>query len=56
MTAGQVAKKMGATAETVRDWIARGLIRAQKCGRVWHISPDEFNRFMGTIRQEAKEQ
>ena len=51
-TVGQVAELFGVTSETIRHWINRGLIKANKPNGVsngaWRIKSSEVRRFANT--------
>ncbi|MDB4916555.1 MAG: Helix-turn-helix domain [Gemmatimonadetes bacterium] len=50
--AGEVAGLLGIHRNTVRDWIARGRIKAEKVGRDWQVSADEAERVREELEKE----
>lgn len=45
MTLAQLAQRLGITAATLRQQIARGVLHAVKEGRDWFVSVDEAERY-----------
>ena len=48
MTLIEAAAILGVTADTLRQQIARGRIKARKVGRDWQVSPAEVKRYAET--------
>lgn len=48
----QASRLLGIKVRTVRDWISKGKLRAQKyeCSNRWYISESEINRVRGSMR------
>lgn len=48
----QTSRLLGIKVRTVRDWISKGKLRAQKyeCSNRWYISESEINRVRGSMR------
>ena len=43
MTVSQAAKVLNVNPSTVRRWVQRGQVPAQKWGSVYYINPDDLN-------------
>lgn len=43
MTVSQAAKMLNVNPSTVRRWVQRGQVPAQKWGSVYYINPDDLN-------------
>lgn len=54
LTVGEVAGELGLSPGTVRNLIARGLIKARRIGKWWRIPREEVERLKGG-QQEVKE-
>ena len=53
----QTSKLLGIKVRTVRDWISKGKLKAQKyeCSNRWYISESEINRVRSTMRSIDKD-
>lgn len=46
LTVDQIAKEVGVSEETVRNWIRKKLLKAYKLGRDYKIKREDFNEFL----------
>lgn len=47
MTPAQVARRLQVTEHTVYDWLRKGRLRGVKLGRLWRVSGDDLEAFIG---------
>lgn len=50
LTPAQVARRLQVTEHTVYDWLRKGRLRGVKLGRLWRVSGDDLDAFLGTDR------
>lgn len=53
-TVGQVAEKLQIHWQTVLSYIKSGKLRAVKLGRGYRIDPDDFNKFIESIKTKKQ--
>lgn len=53
MTLIQAADALGVSASTLRTQIKLGVLKAQKVGRDWHVTPAEVARYRAENRRPA---
>jgi excisionase family DNA binding protein len=51
MTLIEAAQSLGVTADTLRQQIANGRLRARKVGRDWTVTPREVERYRRESRR-----
>lgn len=54
MTAAQVARRLQVTEHTVYEWLRKGRLRGVKLGRLWRVSGDDLEAFLGGSRGVAE--
>ena len=52
MTLTEAAAKLGVTADTLRQQIHKGAIKARKLGPLWWVTPAEVERYRREHRRE----
>lgn len=59
MTLVEAAALLGVTADTLRQQVGKGVLRARKIGRDWQVSPREVERYrtehLGRTGRKRKE-
>jgi len=54
MTALEVAERLGVTKSLVERWIRKGVIKAERVGRMYVIETSEFERFAAIPRRPGR--
>lgn len=47
LTTKEVAYRLGVNPRTPAVWIRQGKLKAKKVGRVWRVSEEELQKFLG---------
>lgn len=50
----EVKRRLGVNRETVYRWLAKGMLKGTKVGRVWRVSVRELERFAGVQGEWTK--
>jgi excisionase family DNA binding protein len=52
MTLKEAAVQLGVTPDNLRQSIARGVLKAEKIGRDWHVEQKEVQRYLRENRRQ----
>lgn len=56
LTLRQAAERLGVTPDTLRQQIARGVLKAEKLGRDWFVTQEEIERYEREHRRERRDE